>query len=237
MKRRLELLEQLQNIDLQLDTLASARNGLHGEVDAIRSTLDAAREELSALENRVATLEQEKTGLESNHAAELENIKRSESHMREIKTNKEYQAVGREIAAARKLSSELETQILGKLSQIEELKGDIESKTSVLGELEENTGRRIDEKQVEIGKIQQDLDSDTTRREEIARDLPASLLKRYCSLRDQRKGLAVAIARDGYCLGCNMNLPPQLYNSLFKGEELLHCPHCQRVLVLKLQVQ
>ena len=77
--------------------------------------------------------------------------------------------------------------------------------------------------------------ADIQRREAITKELPASLLKRYNSLREQRRGQALAIARDGFCQGCNMHLPPQLYNSLFKGEELLACPHCQRVLILKQQ--
>jgi uncharacterized protein len=34
-------------------------------------------------------------------------------------------------------------------------------------------------------------------------------------------------------MGCNMQLPPQLYNTLFKGDEMYFCPHCQRILILK----
>jgi len=30
-----------------------------------------------------------------------------------------------------------------------------------------------------------------------------------------------------------MNLPPQLYNTLYRGDDLITCPHCQRVLILK----
>ncbi len=237
MKKRLELLEQLQDIDLQIDSLKSAQNALHGEVDAIAHTLDGCREDLAALQGRMTVLEQEKTELEASHAIELDNIKRSETNMKEIKTNKEYQAVGREIAAARKQVGELETQTLQKLGLIEELKAEIDQKSRDLEELEQNTRQRIEEKKGEIGAIQHDLDADQAKRDAIAKDLPASLVKRYASLRDQRRGQAVAIARDGYCLGCNMNLPPQLYNSLFRGEELLSCPHCQRVLILKQQAQ
>ncbi|HEU0265389.1 MAG TPA: C4-type zinc ribbon domain-containing protein [Geobacterales bacterium] len=45
--------------------------------------------------------------------------------------------------------------------------------------------------------------------------------------------MALAEARDGSCLGCNLNLPPQLYNSLFRYEDLVTCPHCQRVLTVR----
>lgn len=235
MKKRLEMLEQLQEIDYLIDNLKTTRNGLTGEMGGIEQALIDSRQELAGLESRVSQLEQEKGELEAGQAVEQENIRRSETNMKEIKTNKEYQAVGREIAAARKQAAEIEEQTLQKIGLIDELNTQIAALKNTLAELEQNTSQRRDEKQAEIDKIQQDIDVDVARREDITKELPSGLVKRYNALREQRRGQAVAIARDGYCLGCNMNLPPQLYNSLFKGDELISCPHCQRVLILKQQ--
>ena len=187
------------------------------------------------LQARAAQLEQDKIELEASHAAEIVNIQRSETNMKEIKTNKEYQAVGREISAARKQVTELEEQVLLKITQFDELNNEIAAVQTTLAELEQNTEQRRSEKQGEIDKVQQDIDADSLRRQAITKELPANVIKRYDSLRAQRRGQAVAVARDGYCLGCNMHLPPQLYNNLFKCEELLTCPHCQRMLILKHQ--
>jgi predicted nucleic acid-binding Zn-ribbon protein len=235
LKKRLEMLEQLQEIDLRIDSLKNGQSGLHGEMNVIEQGLDAAREELAGLDSRIAQLEQEKGEREGLLATEQENITRSESHMKEIKTNKEFQAIGREISAARKQTAELEEHILRTIGQIEELKGESVAKSASLAELEQNTAQRRQDKLAEITATQKDIDADLARREEITKQLPANLVKRYNSLRGQRRGQAVAIARDGYCLGCNMNLPPQLYNSLFRGDEMISCPHCQRVLILKQQ--
>jgi predicted nucleic acid-binding Zn-ribbon protein len=233
LKKRLDLLEQLQEIDQQVDILKASQSGLQTDMNGIAQTLDTARDGLAALKTRVVKLETDKTDLEASHVAELENIRRSETNMKEIKTNKEYQAVGREIAAARKQVSELEEQILQKITLLEELNGEIVSSEASVSELEQNTEQRRAEKQGEIDKVQLDIDSDCKRREAITKDLPANLVKRYNSLRDQRRGQALAIARDGFCQGCNMHLPPQLYNSLYRADELISCPHCQRMLVLQ----
>lgn len=235
MKKRLDMLEQLQEIDYLIDNLKTARNGLTGEMGGIEQALIEARLELAGLESRVVQLEQEKEELETGQAAEQENIRRSEANMKEIKTNKEYQAVGREIAAARRQAAEIDEQTLQKIGLIDDLNTEIAALNDTLAELEQNTSQRRDEKQAEIDKIQQDIDEDVARREAITKELPAGVVKRYNALREQRRGQAVAIARDGYCLGCNMNLPPQLYNSLFRGDELISCPHCQRMLILKHQ--
>ena len=235
MKKKLDMLEELQEVDQKIDALKVAQSGLLAELSGINQGVDGAREEIATLEAGLALRESEKSELEVTHAAELDNIARSETNMKEIKTNKEFQAVGREITAARKQVTDIEERLLLKIGQIEELSGELAAKKSRCDELAENSAQRIVAKQAEIDKIQSDIDADIERRESVAKGLPASLVKRFVILREQRRGKALAIARDGYCMGCNMHLPPQLYNNLYKYEELLTCPHCQRILILKLQ--
>ncbi|MSN27059.1 MAG: hypothetical protein GJV46_14450 [Geobacter sp.] len=235
MKKKLEMLEELQEVDQLIDSLKVKQNGLHDELNEIAQSVDAAREELAAMQADLSQLELEKGELEVNHAAELENILRAETNMKEIKTNKEFQAVGREITAAKKQVSDIEELVLQKIAQIETLSADVAGKKSLLDELTGNSSQRTAEKELEIKNIQNDIDADVARRETLTKEMPASLVKRFSALREQRRGQAVAIARNGHCLGCNMHLPPQLYNNLFKYEELLTCPHCQRILILKLQ--
>lgn len=237
MKKKLDMLEELQKVDQEIDVLKATQAGLQAELSGISQGLDASREELVVLEETLIKLETEKGQFEATHAAELENIVRSETNMKEIKTNKEFQAVGREITAAKKQVTDLEEQLLQKISQIEEVSGELATKKSVCDELARNSAERVVAKQAEIDKIQTDIDADIDRRENVTKGLPASLVKKFTILREQRRGQALAIARDGYCMGCNMHLPPQLYNNLYKYEELLACPHCQRILILKLQQQ
>jgi predicted nucleic acid-binding Zn-ribbon protein len=237
LKKKLDMLEELQEVDQQIDALKASQSGLQAELSGINQGVDAAREEVANLETGLAKLEAEKSDLEATHAAELENITRSETNMKEIKTNKEFQAVGREITAARKQVTDLEELLLQKITQIEELGGELATKKSLCDELAENSAQRVVAKQAEIDKVQSDIDADIERRENVTKGLPASLVKKFTILREQRRGQALAIARDGYCMGCNMHLPPQLYNNLYKYEELLACPHCQRILILKLAQQ
>ena len=70
-------------------------------------------------------------------------------------------------AYARKQMAELEEQVLQKIALMEEVSGEITAAASSLGELEQNSEQRRSEKQVEIDKVQLDIDSDNARREEI----------------------------------------------------------------------
>ena len=88
-----------------------------------------------------------------------------------------------------------------------------------------------------ISTLEAQIAADAAVRTETVKGLPASIVNRYEKLREARRGLAVVEARNGNCMGCNMNIPPQLYNNLFRGDELIACPHCQRILVLRQEQQ
>lgn len=237
MRNNLNALYELQEIDLRIDGLDGEKGQLLAEAQALESRLAEAREKIAARREEAAALDAEKAGLEANLAAENENIVRSESHLKEIKTQKEYQAVSKEISGAKKLISELEDQILQKINAMEEVSGDITQKQSDLSELEANVATQQGEVQLRVAGLEKGIAADAATRENTVKGLPASVMKRYARLRDQRKGIAVVEARDGNCMGCNMHLPPQLYNTLYRADEVITCPHCQRILVMRHEPQ
>ena len=233
MQKNLKMLDELQTIDLKIDGYKGEKGSLEGEIVALEGEVAEARSAIAEKNVMLTALDDEKSKLEEGIAAEQENIARSESHQKEIKTQKEYQAVSKEIATARKLSAELEEQILLKIGQIEELRSEIAGLEGNLSSLEQNIDAQKGEVQARIGLLQEDIVRITTSREEIVKGLPSSVMRRYGMLREQRRGIAVVEAKDGSCLGCNMQIPPQLYNTLFRLDELITCPHCQRILVLR----
>jgi len=231
----MKVLEKLQQIDHGLDAWCGEKEGFLREIAVLQERLEAAHGAVSAKQNEVNEVEQEKKVLEENLAAESDNIARSEVRLKDIKTQKEYQAVSKEISAAKKIIAELEEQSLQKVIRIDELKAEIETVQENLKLLEENTASQTSEIQGKIEKLEASIGVDMAEREMMVKSLHPSLLNRYTKLREKRQGLAVVEARNGSCLGCNMNLPPQVYNNLFHAEDLIACPHCQRLLFLRQQ--
>lgn len=233
MKKKLDLLEELQGIDQTIDGKKAEQTTLETAIKELEQALASVQSSLAGYQSQMADLRRERADLDAAMHTEQENIKRSETNMKEIRTNKEFQAIGREITAARKQVSDLEEQQLQIDTRIEELQATIDACQSELATLADSTKNGSDEKQTAIAALQDLINTATAKRDTIIKELPSSLVRRYTQLRDQRRGQAVAEARDGSCMGCNMQLPPQLYNTLFKGDEMYFCPHCQRILVLK----
>ena len=236
MRNNLKSLYELQEIDLRIDGLDGEKGQLLGEAQALEAKLAEAREKIAARREEALTLEADKAGLEASLAAETEKIATSESHLKEIKTQKEYQAVSKEISGAKKLIAELEDQILQKINAMEEISAEVAKKQDDLTALEENVALQQGEVQRRVESLDSGIAADVATREQTVKGLPASVMKRYARLRDQRRGVAVVEAREGNCMGCNMHLPPQLYNTLFRADDVITCPHCQRILVMRQEV-
>jgi predicted nucleic acid-binding Zn-ribbon protein len=233
LQKKLKMLDELQAIDLKIDGHMVEKTTMEGEIALLEGRMAEASSAISEKNAQLAAIEVEKAALEEGIATEQQNIARSESHQKEIKTQKEYQAVSKEIATAKKLIAEMEEQLLGKIGQIDELKGEISGLAESLSSLEQNVEAQKAEVQTKISSLDEEILGVTRAREEIVKELPASMTKRYSMLREQRRGIAVVEAKDGSCFGCNMQLPPQLYNTLFRLDDMVTCPHCQRILVLR----
>jgi len=233
LRKSLKMLDALQEIDLKIDSFKGEKEGMLQELDLLDGKVAEAESAIALKNAELSAVEEEKRGLEESLAMEAENITRSEGRIKEIKTQKEYQAVSKEITAARKQKAEMEEQILQKIGRIEELKGEIGGLEENLAALQGNIAEQKAEVQSRVDKLDEGIVKDNAARDEIVKGLSSSVIRRYTLLREQRRGLAVVEARGGSCLGCNMNLPPQLYNSLFRGDDLITCPHCQRMLVLR----
>nr|WP_307726501.1 C4-type zinc ribbon domain-containing protein [Trichlorobacter sp.] len=226
-------MEELQGIDQTIDGRKAEQTTLKTDITELEQTLASVQSALTGHQTQMTELRRERAELDAAMHTEQENIKRSETNMKEIRTNKEFQAIGREITAARKQVSDLEEQQLQIDTRIEELQTTIDACQAELATLADSTKNGSDEKQACIAALQGTIDAATAKRDVIVKELSSSLVRRYAQLRDQRRGQALAEARDGSCMGCNMQLPPQLYNTLFRGDEMYFCPHCQRILILK----
>lgn len=233
MGKNVRILAQLQEIDLKIDSSRGERETLLMEMDSLEAKVEELRQLIAGQVAELESVEEEKRALEQNLVIEAESISRSEARLRDIKTQKEYQAVSKEIAAAKKVKTELEEQVLQKITRGDELKAAVEAREKERTELDEGVAAQKRELQTRVEQLDAGIAEDMTVREAAAKAVSPSMMKRYLMLREKRQGIAIAEAKGGSCLGCNMNLPPQVYNSLFKAENLVSCPHCQRLLFLR----
>lgn len=230
MREQISILVRLQAIDSDIRETEKRL----GKVDGEKAALDL---ELKALESSIKEKvsigeEYQKTfrSLESDANMNLPKITKSKEKLTSVKTNKEYQALLKEIEDLKTANSEIEDQMLEILEQSESAEAQLREKKHQF----ESVKKRVTEEKAAIALA---AEEDRTRLAELQVDFQTVLetvnpdiLKAFKTVRSRVGNLAVAKVEDAVCAGCHMNIPPQMYNELQRFESLMHCPQCQRII-------
>jgi predicted nucleic acid-binding Zn-ribbon protein len=159
-----------------------------------------------------------------------EALKKAKERLGEVKTNKEYQAVLKEIEGIESKNSETEDEIISLLEKIDHIKTDLgikdkEGKSYGLRYAEEKN-----KLEGELNSLDAALSECRKRGDELKKRITGDFLKKYEAIKSLHNGLAVVPVWKEICEGCHMKIPAQLYNEVQKFIELCLCPNCSRII-------
>lgn len=147
------------------------------------------------------------------------------------KRQDEYTAAIREADAARKQISAQETQILEQMEIVEQAEAALKERADEILSLNSDREARLKTFDDESGTIGDRLVIARKEREEVFANLPKAMSSLYTRIRARiRDGVAVAEARNRSCSACFMSLRPQVMAEIRRGEEVLTCDNCGRIL-------
>lgn len=233
----LKALVELQEIDLRIREREKDRQQIPNRLREIESLLEEKRSELNEERNQCDEAEMARRMAEGDLRAEKEKIKKWEARLNEIKSNRDYQALSREIEATRKANLGIEDEILRKMQEIEDLKTSIAQKEEELQETEQGLSAERAGLEEKLASINADIEREESERAHARERVEARWYKQYQMIRNRRDGLAVVPVLDEHCQGCNMGIPPQLYNIVLKGEQIETCPYCHRIIYYQAALQ
>ncbi len=157
-------------------------------------------------------------------------IVKSNEKLRMVKTNKEYQLFLREVDDNKKRKDALEAELIEHLEESEKMEKIVQDSEKEFHLLEAHIAAEqaeIEKKSIEDREM---LDEYRHRQAEIGKSLDSSLMKRFVKISKMNQGLAVVNVKNEVCMGCFMNIPPQLYIEVQRGKTLISCPQCSRIL-------
>ena len=231
-EQKLKALYELQTIHSEIDKIRQIRGELPMEVADLE-------DDVAGLETRIQKIKSELDDLEDDIVTRKNlirdaqaNIKKYETQLNEVKNNREYDAISKEIEI-----QGLDIQVSEK--KIKEFGYEITSKTQIyekaLADLE---GRKadLDAKKAELGTItaetQKDENELTAEADKATKNIEERLLIAYNRLRGNAKnGLAVVTIQRDSCSGCFNQIPPQRQSDIRQRKKIIVCEHCGRILV------
>jgi predicted nucleic acid-binding Zn-ribbon protein len=153
-----------------------------------------------------------------------------------IQTNREYQSILKEIEDTKASTKHNEDELLILTEQLESMQNKIVEISQQCDEDEEKLAAESKKIKAAATKLENKKKKIIKTRNTQAKKVNERYLKRYETLKERRNGLAVAGVTNGVCLGCNMNIPPQMFNELLKEDSILSCPTCNRMMYHKAEV-
>ncbi len=231
MKEELARLRELQQIDLQLDKLEQAKRAILDRIEENKGFLDKLVEDLDTQKSEleeIKTLQRQKKG---DLADVRDQHDKRRKRLHNVGSTKEFNAVEKEIEALKKSVEQTEEELLHLAEVIESTEAAIEEKEEKIDQLRESIAQDEADAEDDLtdldDQIQALKDREETRRDEVSK----RVLYKYDFIRKRRPNKsAIAAAKDAHCEKCFMALPPQMYIDIQRGDTLVTCPSCQRIL-------
>jgi predicted nucleic acid-binding Zn-ribbon protein len=231
-EQKLKALYDLQTIHTKIDKIRQVRGELPMEVADLE-------DDVAGLETRIQKIKAELDDLEDDIVTRKNlikdaqaNTKKYETQLNEVKNNREYDAISKEIEiqgldvqVSEKKIREFGFEIATKTQIYEKALADLEARKSDLDAKKDELGTITAETQKEENELTAEADKATPNIEE-------RLLIAYTRLRQNAKnGLAVVTIQRDSCSGCFNQIPPQRQSDIRQRKKIIVCEHCGRILV------
>ena len=229
---KLRSLYKLQKVDTKIDDIQILKGELPMEVKDLE-------DELAGLKTRIGKIEEELKEMENNIGTRKNTIKESESLIKKyqkqqnnVKNNREYDALSKEIEL-QKLDIQLGEKRIKEATEEMNQKGEyLEASKKTIKDKEKN----LKQKKEELERIIEETDAEEKALQRKSKEQQSKiedrLLQAYHRIRNSYKnGLAVVTVQRDACGGCYNAIPPQTQVEIRQHKKIIVCEHCGRILV------
>ncbi len=231
MYNRLKILYQFQQIDDQLDELEELRGDLPNAVRELEEQINSLKEDTSSKEKEQKDSLKKREKNEDEIEKQKENQKKFKAQLYQVRNNKEYDALTKEIDHTDDLISKLEAENDGLADLSKSLTHQIEDIKPKLFELkDELKAKEADLK--EIVKANEKEEAKLLKeRKKIEGEVKKPDLSAYKRIRKAKRGKAVSTIKRSACSGCHNIVPSQRQLEIRRNNRLFFCEYCGRILV------
>jgi predicted nucleic acid-binding Zn-ribbon protein len=233
LEEQIKLLVEAQALDSQILKLERELTEIPQRIKNIDDAFKAKMANLKSLEDKVKALQLKRKEREGDLETKEGMIKKYQTQMYQVKTNKEYTALQEEIARVKADNSIIEEDIIKLLDQVDIENQNISKEKEVLKSEEAKSA--VEKKALEEDKvrIKNELEVLKAQRAELVGKIDKDILKKYERILKNRDGLAVVPVANESCQGCFRILPPQVINEIRMKQGLIVCENCARILYIE----
>jgi len=230
-ENRLKYLYAIQIVDSQLQEVNELKGDLPQIVEQLESQVDDIKAKIKELNNTIKQCKIDRDNADVEIIELAEKIEKYKNQQLNVKSNKQYDALTREIEAAEKKTAQLEKDLEMYEGKMEAGKKDLETAMKLM----EQTTEELNEKKKELREISKEHEKEELKlqhqREKLIPRIDKQDFEKYERIRKAKNGLAVVPIKRGACGGCFSRVPPQKILEIRQNSKLYTCERCGRILV------
>lgn len=220
----------VQHYDSQIADLTKGSKNLPAQLTADQEKLKEARSQVNTLEDEIKLMEVQRRELDAVLKMEAAKVKKWEARLNDIRNQREYVALSREIEAAKRANKDTEDRVIELMEMSDEKGKLLDALRDDLAVLEVDYNQLREEVEAKLAVIEKSVAQIGSERDTKLEGIPERVLKQYQRIRDKRAGIAIVPVVDGQCQGCFMAVQPQLFNTLMRMTTFETCPYCYRII-------
>jgi predicted nucleic acid-binding Zn-ribbon protein len=229
----LEKLIELQKTDTNIRKLKKAIESAEQRRASIEQEFERHASSIREIQAKRDAAQTKRSDLEKQIAENKTYLTRADRNLKASQNQKEYETAMRETDALQKQIGALETQVLERMTEIEEVERVLAERSDEINSLEANRSAALKEFDKELAANRKEFEAETAKRHEIFVTLPAAKAAVYNRLAQRsRDGIAVAEVIGGSCSACFMKLRPQMQVELKTSDKIMTCESCTRILYI-----
>lgn len=226
----LETLKKVQEIDREIYTARQELASFPEKIHQLTLDLEAEKSRMLDLEKQLKDIQVRQRAKEGELAEKEGLIRKYDAQLAQVKTNKEYASLQKEIDSLKADCSMVEDSILAILDEIDQVQRAVREERGRLAEVEKESVARKTEFDARGEVLKAHLDELTGKRSSVISQVPEEARRLYEKILDKKEGLALVPLVGEACGACRIDIRPQLLNELKMKEALVVCEHCSRIL-------
>ncbi len=225
-----EKLINLQKLDKEITDVFLFLENVPSKIEEINKKIETSFQIVTLAKEKMTQNQKKRRDLEAVVKDIKEQISKYNHQLNEVKTNREYSILLKEIEEAKKKDNDMEEEIISEMLSADEIEDEIKTASQKYSEAEKKFSKEKDVLQQEEKKFEAKKDKLNQKKEKLVPIIPSDQVSLYLKIYKRNSGTALSPVKEEFCSLCHLRIRPQVINELKGKEKIILCENCGRIL-------
>jgi len=225
-----EKLINLQKLDKEITDVSLFLENIPSKIEEINKKIETSSHIVTLAKEKMTQNQKKRRDLEATVKDIKEQISKYNRQLNEVKTNREYSILLKEIEEAKQKDNDMEEEIISEMLSADEIEDEIKTASQKYSGAEEKFSKEKDVLQQEKKKFEAKRDKLNQKKEKLVPKIPSDQVSLYLKIYKRNSGIALSPVKEEFCSLCHLRIRPQVINELKGKEKIILCENCGRIL-------